>query len=96
MASRHFRRRTERGANEVARQAVAMGARSHSAHSMIYLGRTVAAMHDDGSVPKQRSNPFHDRRHQRQVCNNDLGRSVVETELSRRFREGKFLQREML
>ena len=59
--------------------------------------QTVASIvHDDRPVPKQRSNSFHDRRRPPQVRNNDFGRSVVESELSRRFGEGKFLQREML
>jgi hypothetical protein len=96
MASAHFRRRTERGTNEVARQAVAMGARNHSAHRLVYLGRAVAAVHHDGPVAKQRSNSFHNRRHQAQVCNNDRDRSVVQSEPRRLFGERKFLQREML
>jgi hypothetical protein len=73
-----------------------MGAGRDSTHGPVHIDGSVAAVHHDGPVAKQRSNPFHHRRNKAQVYNDDRARGIVEPEPRSRLGERKFLQREML
>ena len=67
IASATFRPRAERRTNEVARQILTVTARRHSAQSLVYLCRTVAAVHDNGLVAAQLPDILHKCRHEFQV-----------------------------
>src|SRR5277367_1530994 len=86
---RDGRWRSERRTNKIASEALAMSAGRNATHGLVYIQRSIAAVHHNGLATKQGSDFFHDRSDTREVSHDGEVGSVVQTPANGHGGEGK-------